>query len=81
MPTFTIKSRIHGEQTFWMQDGGGYIRLEYGNKTGTLAQQICYGGSYSGNTIKSTPEQFENDCRKWWRQYLENERENGVQRF
>ena len=47
-----------------------YVRLEEGERTGTLAPQICYGGGFWGNTVTSTPASFEADCRKWYRQYM-----------
>lgn len=70
MPTFTIKSRLHGDQTFFVPPGGGYVRLERGTAHGTLGQQICYGGDFCGSTVTATPETLEREARRWWRARL-----------
>lgn len=74
MATFTINSRDHGTKTFFVPDQGGYVRLESGRNHGTLGQQICYGGGYRGNTVTATADTLEAVARKWWKQYLRNER-------
>lgn len=74
MATFTLKSRNHGEKTFFAPDSGGYVRLEYGRNTGTLGQQICSGGQFFGHTLSATPDSLERVARAWWRQYLARER-------
>lgn len=70
MARFVIKSRKHGEQSFFVPDGGGYVRLKRGRNTGTLGTQICYGGFFRGNTITATADELPEVARKWWRQYL-----------
>lgn len=70
MTTFTIKSREHGEQSFFVPSNGGYVRLDRGSSHGTTGQQICYGGGFRGNTITATPETLEREARKWWKQHL-----------
>lgn len=74
MTTFTIKSRTHGEKTFFVPDNGGYVRLEDGRKHGTLGTQICYGGAFRGNTVTADADTLEAVARKWWKQYLRIDR-------
>ena len=74
MTTFTIKSKKHGNKTFFVPDQGGYVRLERGRQHGNLGQQICYGGDFRGNTITADADTLEAVARKWWKQYLANER-------
>lgn len=70
MATFTIKTRAHGDKTFFVPDQGGYVRLESGGNHGTLGKQICYGGGFRGNTITADAASLEVVARKWWRQHL-----------
>ncbi len=65
-----IKSRTAGTFSFWMNDVGGYIFLEADGKPGTLGQQICKGGYFSGSTLSATPETFEKVCRNWYRSHI-----------
>lgn len=74
MPSFTLKTRNHGEKSFFVPRDGGYVRLESDRNHGTLGRQICYGGGFFGNTITATPETLEAVARKWWRQHLTAER-------
>lgn len=74
MATFTIKTRKHGDKTFFVPDQGGYVRLEMGQNHGTLGRQICHGGGFRGNTITAQPDTLEVEARRWWRQHLRNER-------
>lgn len=74
MATFTIKTRNHGEKTFFVPDNSGYVRLESGRNHGTFAKQICYGGGFYGNTITADAATLEVEARRWWSQYLKNER-------
>lgn len=75
MARFTIKSRIHGDVSFFVPDSGGYVRMEgEGANHGTLGQQICYGGEFRGCTLTATPETLEKVARTWWRQRLAAER-------
>ena len=55
---------------FWAPEQGGYVRLESRGKSGTLGQQICEGGGFSGGTISATPENFDRVCRSWYRAYI-----------
>ena len=74
MASFTIKSRNHGEKTFFVPDNGGYVRLENGRNHGTLGKQICYGGAFSGGTGTADAGTLAATAPKWWSQYLRNER-------
>lgn len=74
MARFTIKTRTHGEKSFFVPDQGGYVRLETGRNHGTLGSQICYGGGFRGNTITATPETLASVARAWWKQHLKIER-------
>ena len=80
MKTFTIHSRkLNRNFTFSANIDDSkprdskYVRIEEDGKTGTLAPQICYGGGFMGNTVSSTPETFERDCRTWYSQYMASE--------
>lgn len=69
----TIKSRKTGEVfTFWMTASGGYVYLCTKERPGSLGDQICKGGKFMGSTISSTEKSFEADCRKWYRDYMNN---------
>ncbi len=70
---YTITSRkLKQDFDFWAPCNGGYIRLEYPGKEGTLGDQICQGGGFRGNTLSAkTEEQFEAVCRGWYRQHLQ----------
>lgn len=68
----TIKSRTEGTFNFWMNEAGGYIFLESDGKPGTLGQQICKGGYFSGSTLSATPETFGKVCRNWYRGYMKH---------
>lgn len=74
MTTFTIKTKNHGDKTFFVPAGGGYVRLEDGRNHGTLGKQICYGGGFHGNTVTASEADLPAVARKWWAQYLKNER-------
>lgn len=65
MSRFTIKTRDHGDQSFFMPDNGGHVFLEIGANHGSLGRQICRGGRFLGDTVRSTPDGFENACRAW----------------
>jgi hypothetical protein len=55
---------------FWAPDNGGYVRLESDGKSGTLGQQICDGGGFSGSTVSCSPANFDRVCRSWYRAYM-----------
>ena len=80
---FTIKSRKHGDQDFWANEksgsyAGSYVYLE-DKGPGTTGSQICEDGCFRGNTLTCNGTQggLEAVARRWWKQYLRNERENG----
>jgi adenosylmethionine-8-amino-7-oxononanoate aminotransferase len=56
--------------TFFAPNSGGYVRHETGSASGTLAQQICDGGTYLGNTLRcgATEESLKKVARGWLRQ-------------
>lgn len=66
----TITSRSAGMFSFWMSDGGGYIFLESEGKPGTLGDQICKGGYFTGSCLSATPETFEKVCHSWYRSWF-----------
>jgi hypothetical protein len=67
----TIKSkRLRRDFDFFAPPGGGYVRLERGNRHGTLGDQICDGGHFMGNTLRASEESFERVCRRWYRAHL-----------
>lgn len=72
MARFVLKSRDHGDQSFFVPDNGGYVRLEdpqYG-RDGQLGQQICDGGFIFGSTLSANAQTLERVARKWWKQRL-----------
>lgn len=84
MEYFTIHSRKLGQDLIFNCDldrtkpyESHYVRLEKPGKPGTLAPQICYGGGFRGNTVTATPSTFERECRRWYREYLEQARPHG----
>ena len=67
-----IKSRKSTEEfVFSMNFEGGYIRRL--NASGCGSSQICEGGGFRGDTIRSSPARFEADCRRWYRAYMKKE--------
>lgn len=78
MATFTIKSRNHGNVTFycWSSDREQYVKVAFDDHADTTSRQICNGGGFWGNTITAKPETLEKTARSWWRRYLRNERTN-----
>ena len=72
MTTLTLKSRKLGREfSFFMPDGGGYVRLERSANHGTLGTQICYGGGFRGNTIRCDDDaEFKREVRRWYRDYI-----------
>ena len=67
MATFTINSKIYGEQVFTCGTDRSYVRLN--------GKQICSGGHMSGSTITATAADLEATARKWWAQHLRITRE------
>jgi hypothetical protein len=74
MTTFTIKSKLHGDQSFFVPDQGGYVRLESGRNHGTLGKQICDGGGFHGSTLEANSDTLEKVARRWWKQRLAADR-------
>lgn len=70
---FKINSKAHGEIIFHMNDHSGYVTVW--NPVIKDCVQICYGGDFLGDTIRSTPGTFERDCRKWHKARLATLRE------
>ena len=66
MATFKLRSRLHGYQIFTVPDDGGYVR-----RNGT---QICTGGKFLGSTITANEKSLETTARKWWADFLKNQR-------
>lgn len=68
----TIKSRkLNRNFEFWAPDSGGYIFLESEGRPASLGQQICQGGGFTGSTLSArSPEDFEAQCRAWYRAHL-----------
>ena len=76
MATFTINTRNHGQATFFVRDSAtagdsGYVYLESAGKRGTLGQQICANGDFSGETLTATVESLEKVARAWHRKHLQ----------
>lgn len=67
MATFTLNSRNHGIQKFEVVNNGGYVRVN--------GEQICKDGWFRGTTIMGNAETLEKIARRWWNQYLRNQRE------
>lgn len=72
----TIKSRKLGRNfEFFMPSTSAphktaYIRLTDDRTPGTLGRQICYGGTFLGNTVAATEANFAKECRAWYRQHV-----------
>lgn len=78
MKDFSIKSRKYGTVTF-TRPGDRYVYVNINGEPGTLGNQICDGGRLSGSTIGIRGDGqswFEYICRRWWRAYLKNQRDN-----
>ena len=62
-----IKSKKLGREIeFRASEEGGYLRTWDGDHW----RQSCEGGSFYGSTIKTSPDRFKDDCRKWYRAYV-----------
>ena len=71
MARFTINTRDAGTLEFFVPDNGGYVRLESGGRSGTLAPQICKGGGFMGSTLTATAETLPTVAKRWNRQRRE----------
>ena len=73
---YTIRSRKFGGDIDFIASlpnskNSAYVKVSFtGNDSNYL--QICDGGYLRGSTISATTESFESICRKWWKQYLRN---------
>jgi len=66
--TITPRDKSAEPLDFFCPDGGGYVRLESAGCPGTLGRQICYGGRFTGNTIRADTEAaFHREARAWYR--------------
>ena len=74
MARITIKTRNHGEVTFGVNDAGGYVRV-YGHPTIKDGAQICDGGLTMGETVMGSEKSLDSKARRWWSQWLRNQRE------
>ena len=76
---FTIKSRKDkADFIFICNLMRGYIRVRISNHSDSFSRQICEGGKFAGETLfySGVDEYRFNDiCRRWYRQYRENDRE------
>lgn len=73
--TFTIKSRKLNKEVTFSIPGSAYIYVDLNGESGTLGEQICYGGELMGSTIEYSgdcEETFKKICRNWFRAYLKN---------
>lgn len=74
-----IRSKIMGQTLTFSRPGGGYIYVDVNGKPGILGRQICSGGRLQGSTISYTGEdlkQFSAICRRWYRAYVANVRDD-----
>ena len=75
MATFKIMTRTAGEVTFTCRDHLSYVRI-FGADLGSLdGKQICARGSTSGQTLMADASSLERVARKWWNDYLRNQRQ------
>jgi len=74
MARFVIHSRRFGEIKFVSKDEGGYVRV-YGN--GWDGKQPCAGGGFYGSTLIAAEKTIESAARRWWRQWLADQRSFG----
>lgn len=70
---YTIKPRQGEPLTFWAPDNGGYIRLESNGRSGTLGQQICTGGGFTGSTLSAWNfVELKEIVQQWYKQNKRN---------
>jgi hypothetical protein len=68
MARITINTRDIGLLEFWVPDNGGYVRLECGDRHGTLGRQICEGGGFMGSTLMADENTLAWVTRRWNKQ-------------
>ena len=72
----TFKSRKLGREIEISRPGSYYLYADTdGEHPGTLGAQICEGGTFSGNTIGYSGDdydEFERICQSWYRAYIRN---------
>ena len=64
----TIKSRKLGRDVTFSIPGDRYIYADLNGESGTLGEQICYGGELSGTTLIYEGEEaneFGRICQNW----------------
>ena len=74
MARITINTKDEGAMEFWVNDDGGYVRLELSGRPGTLGKQICEGGGFMGNTLSANEANLAQVARRWNRQRRESAR-------
>ena len=74
MATFTLHSRLHGDQEFMVPvcDGDGYVHIWENGEW----KQICEGGGRLGSTLRceSDVDALAATARRWWKQKLASDR-------
>lgn len=73
---FTINSKKIRKLVEFSRPGSSYLFVDLNGQSGTLGKQICYGGSFMGDTLAYSGEdedRFKRICKNWWRQYLQEE--------
>ena len=76
MARFVIYSRSFGEIKFVAKNDGGYVRV-YGSDNGWEGKQPCAGGGFYGSTLIASEKTLEAVARRWWRQWLADQRSFG----
>ena len=72
---FTINSKKLNKSVTFSRPGSGYIYVNLNGRSGTLGNQICSGGSLSGNTLGysgDSKEVFSRICKNWYTSLLKN---------
>lgn len=76
--TYSINSRKLGKKVTFSQPASWYVYVDLNGKAGCLGEQICAGGVTNyGSTIGCNPEwnDFVYTCKRWWKQWLKENRE------
>lgn len=72
MTTFALRSKTFGVEVFFVGasarslDGKGYVYLG----SSTLGRQLCYGGGFTGSTLRAAPDDLPAVVRRWHRQRM-----------
>lgn len=67
----TIKSPKYGPVSFRLSPATGNVYLLSGPKPGQHGRQLCKRGSFSGEALTATPENFERVCKRWHKLHIE----------